>query len=300
MDLQIDYPPLDGTLQDNGKFHDNQLMMQNSGIHHFDQQARLLQQNNENQQEDEQLTNQQLQEQQEQENYQSKDSLKERGGGGSAMDQQQQFEQNVQSIFGIGQQTGGGQGANNQQVGMYNDYDPFSEANTYDVNTSAFFTALSLNALLFVVLIGCYEVLRRYFPSVYSARQNMPTSSSRGLVSPKSSSAPAVNVNTGRAFGWVSGVVGASWSTVLSKGGLDSYMFLRYVRLCFRITFTSALWGMIILWPVYATGDGGAKGWYFLSMANISQGSNRLWVPAVFMWLQTMYGKLYDLPSVFY
>jgi hypothetical protein len=66
-------------------------------------------------------------------------------------------------------------------------------------------------------------------------------------------------------------------------------MFLRYVRLCFRITFTSALWGMIILWPVYATGDGGAAGWYFLSMANIAQGSPRLWAPAIFVWLQTLY-----------
>lgn len=48
---------------------------------------------------------------------------------------------------------------------------------------------------------------------------------------------------------------------------------------------------MTLLWPVYATGDGGADGWYFLSMANLSQGSQRLWVPTVFLWLQTMYGE---------
>jgi len=46
---------------------------------------------------------------------------------------------------------------------------------------------------------------------------------------------------------------------------------------------------MIILWPVYATGNGGAAGWYFLSMANIEQGSHRLWAPAIFLWLQTLY-----------
>lgn len=84
-------------------------------------------------------------------------------------------------------------------------------------------------------------------------------------------------------------MIRASWSAVRSTGGLDSYMFLRYVRLCSRITFTSALWGMIILWPVYASGDGGAAGWYFLSMANITQGSQRLWAPAIFIWLQTLY-----------
>ena len=66
-------------------------------------------------------------------------------------------------------------------------------------------------------------------------------------------------------------------------------MFLRYVRLCFRITFTSAIWGMLLLWPIYASSEGGAEGWYFLSMANLSQGSSKLWAPVVFMWMQTFY-----------
>ncbi|KAL7533875.1 hypothetical protein ACHAXR_005499 [Thalassiosira sp. AJA248-18] len=203
-----------------------------------------------------------------------------------ATNQQQQFEENVQSMFGIG----GTSQANNDG---YYDYDPFSDANTNDVNTSAFLTALYVNALVFVVLICCYEWLRRWLPSVYSARHQNSTfprsGSGASLVSPSPKAAPAVNINTHRPFGWIPGVINASWSSVLSSGGLDSYMFLRYIRLCFRITFTSALWGMIILWPVYATGDGGANGWYFLSMANLTQGSQRMWVPAVFVWLQTMY-----------
>ncbi|KAL7539932.1 hypothetical protein ACHAXR_009727 [Thalassiosira sp. AJA248-18] len=187
-------------------------------------------------------------------------------------------------MFGIG----GTSQANNELVGGYYDYDPFSDANTKDVNTSAFLTALYVNAVVFVVLIGCYEWLRRWLPNVYSARQQ---SSGASIVSPLSSprAAPAVNINTRRPLGWIPGVANASWSTVLSTGGLDSYMFLRYIRLCFRITASGALWGMIILWPVYATGDGGAKGWYFLSMANLTQGSQRMWVPTVFVWLQTMY-----------
>jgi len=164
----------------------------------------------------------------------------------NVQNQQQQFEQNVQDLFGIG--------ANNEMVGNFN-YDPFSEANTKDVNTSAFMTALCLNAMLFVVLIGGYEVVRRFFPSVYSPKSrttkdgssSSSSLSSHGLANTKSSA--AVSINTQKPLGWVTGVARASWSTVRSSGGLDSYMFLRYVRLCFRISFTSALWGMIILWP---------------------------------------------------
>ena len=233
----------------------------------------------------------------------------------TATDQQQQFEHNVESMFGIGQHEqqqqqqqqpgyyGYGYGGGAEAMSSSSYYDPYTSNYTKDVNTSAFLTALCANVVIFVVLIGCYEVFRRWFPTVYSPRsagvippevrpKNISSTrnpSSQTTPSSSSSSAPAINVNTRSPLGWVPGVVRASWSVVRTVGGLDSYMFLRYVRLCFRITFTSALWGMIILWPVYATGDGGAAGWYFLSMANIAQGSPRLWAPAIFVWLQTLY-----------
>lgn len=235
------------------------------------------------------------------------------------MDQQQQFENNVQTMFGVGQNNGGVGVGGSLGYG----YDPFADTNnefSHDVNTSAFLTALRVNLVVFVVLIGSYELFRKWFPTVYSPKGDGavvkgrgknklgPTSSSSSLTPPSSRDSlanasaespssslpspmarPAVNINTKVPLGWIPGVVRASWSAVRSTGGLDSYMFLRYVRLCFRITFTSALWGMIILWPIYASGDGGAAGWYFLSMANITQGSQRLWAPTVFIWLQTLY-----------
>lgn len=186
-------------------------------------------------------------------------------------DQQQQFEQNVQDLFGIGGGQTSSQANNNNEVaynynaaaGQYYDYNPFTDANTKDVNTSAFMTAVCLNAMLFVVLVVGYELFRRWLPTVYSPKSSGSSTASRsysgsgssssGLASPtshtSSANTAAVNINTQKPLGWVTGVVRASWSTVRSSGGLDSYMFLRYIRLCFRISFTSALWGMIILWP---------------------------------------------------
>ena len=205
--------------------------------------------------------------------------------------QQQQFEQNVQDLFGIGQTAL----PNNEMVGNYANYDPFTAANAKDVNTSAFMTAASLNAVLFLLFVGGYEIFRRIFPTVYSPKSGAarsrdgPSSPPLSPISVSATSSAAVNINTQKPLGWVTGVARASWSTVRSSGGFDAYMFLRYIRLCFRISVTSALWGMIILWPVYSSGDGGAKGWYFLSMANLQQGSNLIWVPTIFLWLQTLY-----------
>ncbi|KAL7521067.1 hypothetical protein ACHAWX_005758 [Stephanocyclus meneghinianus] len=199
--------------------------------------------------------------------------------------QQQQFEQNVQSMFGIGQQSP------NEMAG-YTYNDPYSDAytipRTKDVDTSAFFTAFCFNAAVFVILMGSYELFKRWFPTVYSPATTPKTPSTPTGAALDAPSA-AVNMDGRIPFGWIRGVARASWSAVRNSGGLDSYMFLRYVCLCFRITFTSAVWGMIVLWPVYASSDGGAEGWYFLSMANVSQGSAKLWAPTVFIWLQTFY-----------
>jgi hypothetical protein len=217
---------------------------------------------------------------------------------------QQQFEQNVQSIFGIGQSQPNDEVMGSNTINNMNNfydggyYGPFTAANTKDVNTSAFLTALCLNAVVFAVLLGSYELFRRWFPSVYSPKSSTDggrrtSASLSGAPSPSrnknAESTPAVNINTRLPLGWIPGVARTSWSTVRSSGGLDSYMFLRYVRLCFRVTATSAIWACIILMPVFATGGSEAKGWYYLSMANLLQGSSKMWIPTAFIWLQTLY-----------
>lgn len=83
---------------------------------------------------------------------------------------------------------------------------------------------------------------------------------------------------------WIKPVFDIPWRQVRESCGLDAYFFLRYIRMCLKITSVSALWGMIILFPVYAYGDNGACGWYHVSMANVSQGSRIIWVSVFFIY----------------
>ena len=155
--------------------------------------------------------------------------------------QQQQFEQNVQSIFGIGQGPGvavDGSDPAARVVGGAYALAAEEGPSDVDINTPAFFTALRVNVLAFIVLVVAYELFRRFFPSVYSARGARARSPStpRSTAPPLSPlapppSTPAVNVDTRRFLGWVPGVVRAPWSAVRATGGLDAYLFLRYVRL---------------------------------------------------------------------
>ena len=124
-----------------------------------------------------------------------------------------------------------------------------------------------------------YEILRRFVPSVYASKRQQAIM--RG-------EKPTTGDDYYMPFDWLMPVFGVPWSKVRKAGGLDAYMFLRYLRMCLRITSVSAFWGIVILWPVYGNADGpysDAFSWYHFSMANIDQGSWRIWVPTIFIYL---------------
>jgi calcium permeable stress-gated cation channel len=136
-----------------------------------------------------------------------------------------------------------------------------------DVEVPAVITSLRFNAIIFLLIIFLYEIACRIFPSVY--QNNRPSD----IVFPKSL----------LPLSWVPTILRVSWSHVRNVVGMDGYFFLRYIRLCFQITVVTGIWGIVILWPVYASGGNNAHGWYHLSMANLKSGSWSLWFPTAFM-----------------
>jgi len=155
-----------------------------------------------------------------------------------------------------------------------------------DIEVSAAFSALQLNCLIFILLMILYEFTSRFLPSVYANRIRHVGSSRMAAILPQNR-----YILWCLPLSWISPVWSTPWSKILECGGLDAYMFLRFIRMCGYITGVSGLWGMAILWPVFASGgDGEASvGWYRLSMAHLTQGDWRIWFPTVFMWLLTFY-----------
>mmetsp|Transcript_29898 Transcript_29898/g.62472 ORF Transcript_29898/g.62472 Transcript_29898/m.62472 type:complete len:431 (-) Transcript_29898:9-1301(-) len=89
---------------------------------------------------------------------------------------------------------------------------------------------------------------------------------------------------------WCIPVHKTPWSTLRHLAGLDAYFYLRYIRMCLKITAVSSFWALVILGPVYATGGGNQSGFYYFSMANVMQDdTGRVWVPTFFCWAFTMY-----------
>jgi hypothetical protein len=171
-----------------------------------------------------------------------------------------------------------------------------------DVDVNGVLSAAIFNAIVFVVLMVTYEFLRKFFPYVYATRQSRqaiydsrkknernedggrkPTPLQTHRQSSTDNLPDLYQSNT--PLEWVKPVFGISWRQVREEGGLDAYFFLRYIRMCFRVTSVSALWGVIILFPIFAHGKNDAAGWYYYSMANVQQGSSLIWVPTLFMYL---------------
>jgi hypothetical protein len=89
---------------------------------------------------------------------------------------------------------------------------------------------------------------------------------------------------------WCIPVHATPWSTLRHLAGLDAYFYLRYIRMCLKITAVSSFWAIIILFPTYATGGGDQSGFYHFSMANVLQNDKaRVWIPTFFCWAFTMY-----------
>lgn len=95
---------------------------------------------------------------------------------------------------------------------------------------------------------------------------------------PKSGSLPDVI-----SFHWVSNVIDVPWDSVRKHSGLDGYFFLRYIRMNLRICSVTCIWAFIILIPTYIGGyNNDQQGWYHMSVANLLDGSWRLWIPTIF------------------
>ena len=148
-----------------------------------------------------------------------------------------------------------------------------------DVPMSKFKYNLIANIVIFLVIMIVYEICRRLYPSVYAGRKHH-VSEERMAITFKSSDLP---------FSWILPVMRVSWSQVRKHGGLDAYLFLRYIRMCLVITCVSGFWCMVVLAPVYYNAGVDAEGWYHISLANVPNQSSLFWVTVVFMWLLSIY-----------
>lgn len=135
-----------------------------------------------------------------------------------------------------------------------------------------------INLIIFVSLVSLFEVIR-HMKSIFMNRLTRKFIRAQ-RVPPKPRVFP---------FAWVLSVLRVSEDDVLRMVGLDGYMLLRYLVICFRIACFYAFWGLLVMAPVYSAGNNALKGWNRYTIANLpdnnSATAQALWTPVVFCYL---------------
>ncbi|GAB5353223.1 hypothetical protein AAMO2058_000019100 [Amorphochlora amoebiformis] len=117
-----------------------------------------------------------------------------------------------------------------------------------------------------------FEILRGYFTQFFAPRYK---DSDKG-------SYPNPGI-----FHWLPGTLSISEDEVLKKSGMDAAVYLRFVRMCVTATFILTILSLLLLVPVFGTGENELTGIESISLSNVNQKSDRLWAPAILMWIFT-------------
>lgn len=88
-------------------------------------------------------------------------------------------------------------------------------------------------------------------------------------------------------FGWAKAAWKVPDDVCLRQVGLDSYMFLRFLRLAARMTLLGTFLSIFLI-PLYATGEArgpSTEAFNQLTLNRVADGSSRLWVTVVCWWI---------------
>lgn len=149
------------------------------------------------------------------------------------------------------------------------------DSNASQTTTAQLVNTLYINIFFFTILVGLFEILRRK-KSIYLNRY-VKRFIETNRVPEKPSLIP---------FAWIGKILSVSEHEILDMVGLDGYMCIRFIVVCFRTSCFCTFWGLLVLVPIYGSTnvDSGLKGWDRFTIANIPEdpSADRLWAP-VFM-----------------
>lgn len=150
--------------------------------------------------------------------------------------------------------------------------------------TNQLLNTLGINILVGFLLVVAFEVNRK-MKSIYMKRLTKDK-----LYKHKPPRTPEEPPET--FLGWIGTLNAVTEDDILRMVGLDGYMLIRYINICFRISLFITFWGLVVLVPVYANSGGNSCAWNKFTLSNVPQGDidntdsiSELWIPALFAYL---------------
>ncbi len=149
-----------------------------------------------------------------------------------------------------------------------------------DAETSTVFATLSFGVCIFAGIFVAFEFFRSKFLDIFIPNVR------RGLFDDSTTNVEPPNAFPGS---WIMQIWKYSDDDILDIAGMDAYVYLRFLKMCFKITLLVSIFSSALL-AVYGTAvndDDDVVGINHYSLANIPSGNVRLWAPFLFTYLYT-------------
>ncbi|RUS27954.1 hypothetical protein BC938DRAFT_482527 [Jimgerdemannia flammicorona] len=133
-----------------------------------------------------------------------------------------------------------------------------------DSSISAFGTSITFNSALLIASIFAFGIFRTWRKNVYSPRTYFVKKEKRSSEIP-----PGL-------FTWIPSVMRVPDDALLEKIGVDHYLFLRFIRMCFILFSAFSVIASLILAPLNAIGEDNSPGLKLITFGNVLD-TKRLW-----------------------
>ncbi|CAB4013731.1 Hypothetical predicted protein [Paramuricea clavata] len=150
---------------------------------------------------------------------------------------------------------------------------------------AAFITSLIFNTGITLILLVVFCILRSRFDFVYQPNFKLLTEIvSKKIPETKLALLRKLTLSSSF-FAWLTPAFKINTNELYELVGFDAFVYLRFLRLCFRIAAFSLPYAALVLIPINVYGGNDQVGMDILTLGNISQQSGKLWAHLIGVWL---------------
>lgn len=143
-------------------------------------------------------------------------------------------------------------------------------------STNKFVSSIVLNLAVAVVALGLFSFLRPRLKRIYSPRQLL-----LDVMFP-------LGKLPNSFFAWIIPAFMANDDDVFYYAGIDALVYMRFLRLCVKISLVIMPYGIAVLLPLNYFGHGELHGLDRIAMSNIIAQSSKFWAHVVAAWFYTV------------
>lgn len=152
-------------------------------------------------------------------------------------------------------------------------------------SVAAFITSFIFNAVIALIILVIYSILRPKFDYVYQPNFKLLTEFLNNKIPERKLSLLRKMTLSSSLFAWTVPAFRLNDNELYELVGFDAFVYLRFTRLCFKIAAFSLPYAAVVLIPINVVGGKGIDGMDRLTMGNVSQESHKLWAHLIGVWL---------------